>query len=546
MKINKNHWIVGLLALIVFAIAGYLRYRRIFDLGVSGHDTFQYFVFSERLITGDPYLLFYRPLAYLINGIGLLMFHYQDHSIKFMVSTFDSLNAVILFLLAVRITGSRAFGFAVGLFYASWLPMVLQSGQELCHIYSTTFLLGFLIFFICYLQSLGMKTYGSDKYLALMSLWLGLAANTHEDMGLLTLFIGCVIGWVVFRAEREWNAKFRKTFLKKSVIAGLSFCAPFILGLLIFGPSAVFKNMAEIHHSVTRQSSASLFTVFTIAQSFFMDIYGFYLSLGFVAFVLLAGYLKARQIETPAQVPILLACAFIPLFYLLSYSFLVGPVDLPRLFTPMLPIGILVTFCGFFLFLQSWHRKLSMIAMASLMGYSIWTTYKVSKQDIEISWHRQIYLQTKDLVGPTNKLGVPFAYENRKAMWGGSLAYALSGHMYLGDQAVTFSNFCQEEFEKCLEKNSIKYVLITDKFNDIRGGDVVAAFQKIYGIDVKVELRKIRRALLQPETDPLQDLDAWSKAIAAIERDWLTKKMTEMKAQKVRTVDGLASIYELP
>jgi len=218
---------------IVVAICGAsLRLAGLDRIGLKGSDNTSYTNIARHWSEGDRVLAIgdthtmYRPVAYVVYATAIRLFGYNDVSIKAVNASLDTINILLVFLLAFILSRRDAWAAASAAAIYSLLPFtILISRSELTHTLSTSMLLVASI-----LLSLSWFTEGRAARLvfALLSgIATGLGALTHEEL----IFTATAPALFLLLATRNRNSGVRSNLIEATKWAGSYLLGVFLVAL---------------------------------------------------------------------------------------------------------------------------------------------------------------------------------------------------------------------------------------------------------------------------------------------------------------------------
>jgi hypothetical protein len=531
MKKYSKTILTSILILVPVLIGAYLRFKDIFFMGVTGHDTFQYFEYSENLISGNPFLLFYRPLTFFFHGIGLRVLPDVDYSIKAVVAFFDVINIALVFFLTRELTKSSIFSAALATFYACTPILIKFSQTELSHTYGATVVLVLALTQVYLSRS--PNWYLSKYRVFILGLIIGIAANTHESLAILSFYLGSMlIFWVVKCNQLPDRVSKIKAIALLGSVSALGFFVPYIFGMIVFGASEVINNIRQIHSTVVQTETNFFTTVYNVFYNFPVELLGKFHALVFYAVVLI-GTLIVRFGKGNTALRQVMSVLIIPTAYLFLHSLFIGNVILPRLFLPFVGLVIVGTFSFFYILIFSKSSILTGASSVLVLLLAAFNFSNVLKTNFEVSEHRYLFDKLKPYVSSKSKIAIPFCYESRPPMWGGSVAYGLSGKMYFGKNAISLVTMPQQgDPIQFLKDNEVRYVLLPSRCSSVRTDQIEKYFSNVF------------RNNLEPfKTGEVLEIS--NENLLSLERKEIQNLILGINGEMVSSIDGIGDIWSL-
>lgn len=175
------------LALIAMLCGGVLRFTAIDQIGLKGSDNTYYTNIARYWAEGDRVHsiadgdVWHRPVVYAVFSLAIRTFGFDDASIKRVNASLDTINILLIFLLALILSrGDPRVASAAAVVYALLPFTILISRSEQTHVLSTTTLLtaSILVSLIRFTEHRAGRL-----LLALIAgITTGLCALTHEEL----------------------------------------------------------------------------------------------------------------------------------------------------------------------------------------------------------------------------------------------------------------------------------------------------------------------------------------------------------------------------
>lgn len=553
-----------LLALLgLLLAAAFFRFYRITEVGMDGHDTFQYFDYSKRFLDGHPYLFFYRPVAYACNAAAMWLVGSVDYAMLLSGATADLLTVLLLYILCRQIGGSVLLSTLTASLYA-FSPFVLTTAVSgLLHVYGALFITLAVVLFILFAASLDKAKFRAAGYMFLTGLSVGLAAHTHEELSLVSIAFGSLSVWLFSWQKNQTIVRsLMAPFIwGVNLLYSIGFLLPLAIGIRIEGLSTLIENARRVPN--TRADVPSLWQIFndgfTALQKFLFDNFNAFvvvlIALG--AGTILWSLSKRHDVRYGIRVRYLAVALVVPFTYWLCYSFFIREL-LSRLFLPFLPLCTVVAVFGLYLALcesgaRRSHTIVGIVVMLILAFQMPWE-FLVR----EPTYHRQIYNVVKDFVNDDNRLLLPIGYDGRGPMWGNGIGYGLRSDMYLGSRAVSLVNLpLGKTFARMVTDEKVSYVLIDLRNfprNVIRSDyDLDKYFEDYYGLNT-TEIANDQLSIMIPDDIrakrlPLKQLISdhilLEDMIMRLERYGLRNEIKKMHGQKVAEIPDMVEIYKI-
>jgi hypothetical protein len=166
--------------------------------GIIGSDTFRYLGVAKSWLDGEisptNWWAGYRPTAYALHTLGLLIFGFADYSIKIVHVITAALSVAIVVSVLRTMGASLAAAVSAGLALAVTPAFVLFSRIELVHVPAALFL---LLSFLCYVRFHHYAAAADDRKAMLWVLACGVASSlawgTHPSLILIAAPFGVLI-----------------------------------------------------------------------------------------------------------------------------------------------------------------------------------------------------------------------------------------------------------------------------------------------------------------------------------------------------------------
>ncbi|MFC1461289.1 ArnT family glycosyltransferase [Verrucomicrobiota bacterium] len=196
----------------ILAFAAYPRFINLTNEGMTGCDTFQYWILGHQWALGNYTLSdgyageLFRPVVFALHGFAMRLFGFNDYAIKMLHASMDMINILLVFGIAALIGRSLWVGLFSALLYA-FLPAVIgQSRHELIHIPSATFVLLSVLFYVLFdlIEKRGRILLGL-LCVGLSGFALGCASGVHTELAFLfpPLAIMMVLSTVLVPGRRK-------------------------------------------------------------------------------------------------------------------------------------------------------------------------------------------------------------------------------------------------------------------------------------------------------------------------------------------------------
>jgi 4-amino-4-deoxy-L-arabinose transferase-like glycosyltransferase len=250
-------WILAL-TVVAMICGGALRLVALDEVGLKGSDNTYYtsmaLLWSEgdhAYNIGDGPALYHRPVAYWVYAQTIRLLGFNDTSIKIANASLDTINILLVFLLAFILSRKDLWAAASAATIYALLPFtILISRSELTHTLSTSMVLVATIF-------LSLAWYAENRGTRLILVFIsgvatGLSALTHEEM------IFTAAGPSFLLLLLPWN---RGNGARSRLISAASYAGSYLFGVLV-----VAHGMLQTHQ-VDAQGRASEIIVHRISQS---------------------------------------------------------------------------------------------------------------------------------------------------------------------------------------------------------------------------------------------------------------------------------------
>jgi hypothetical protein len=478
--------------LCILIIASYYRLYEIKRIGMWGVDTFQYWSISKSWSQGKPEILFYRPVAYIIQVLALKTVGYNDYSIK-VINWLISLGNMLLIVAAANMLLSNKWvGLGCAFVYA-FLPTAIEhSRHELLHIYGETFVLLSAITLIVAVR----KNDGNKLLVFLSGLSISFASQTHNDLAVAIIAPFVVLLATCSPKKYGFQNAVKKYFLLCITISA-GFWMPYIVGGIFFGFRTLYNNMAYIK-SINPLPSLDLVQL----PYFILKITGlsvrlntnrifevfFWTSLIYSPF--LSIWLARKNIDWKGHfVPVLMGVSYIVGYVIIvQHNYENGGEE--RLFFPFVSLLIL--------HVNYWHFRLleivsprwvaTSVVLLTSAAFVLTLPPPFSRTLTVPSVYRQVYEIAGDKVNQENRLLVlPLNYSV------GLAPYRIAGEMYFGNNAIYLASVTKEgSLEDIVRKFNIRFIYIAgpDSLDPNAGwiggrhGPIDPGYlKKIYGIE---------------------------------------------------------------
>jgi hypothetical protein len=234
-------WVLGAL-LLVTACGGWLRLTDVDQVGLKGSDNTYYtnmahlWARGELVYSfGDSPALYHRPVVFAVYGLAIRVLGFSDASIKTANAVLDTMNILLVFLLAFILSRRNPWPALTAAAVYSVLPFtILISRNELTHILSTSTLLISMV-----LISLAWFTdnRGTRMTLVILSgLATGLCALTHEEMIFVAVAPAVYLALRPLGTDLGWRARLSEA----TVAAGA-----YLVGVLAVAHVMLLTNQAD-------------------------------------------------------------------------------------------------------------------------------------------------------------------------------------------------------------------------------------------------------------------------------------------------------------
>jgi len=182
-----GRWAIAVL-LVVLICGGVLRLSDLDEIGLNGSDNTYYTNIARQWSEGDRVyavgsdgVAYYRPFLFAVYGAAVHLLGFDDVSIKAVNGWLDTLNILLVFLLAFILSRREPWAAASAATIYALLPFtILVSRSELSHTLSTSTLLAAMILLAVCWDSRRRRLQLATAFLAGVS--TGLCALTHEEM----------------------------------------------------------------------------------------------------------------------------------------------------------------------------------------------------------------------------------------------------------------------------------------------------------------------------------------------------------------------------
>lgn len=404
-----------ILFLAVLAGGAYVRFDHVTQQGMLPGDGFDYLREARLWAEGEPpdFLSgkFYRPVAYFLQGAAVRWFGYNDYSIKLLHGILETSSILMLFLIAVSLTGSPWAGVACGFLYAFLPSVVWFSRYEMLQPQSTFFVLAA---FLCFVRFDRREKPALRRYalLFLSGLLSGLAANTHPDLA----FLGP--GYIVILLVKTFGERnehpFVGSFLGLAGVFTLAFFVPYFVGFAVFGFSRVLDVFAKEFFAVSRDMThihgrmaapAILAALLQALGGFcFADRVAWGAVLCGGALLLMVWHTwKGRTDGVAAHAPL-----FLILSYTLLYSTFLHTLSpsIHKVVLPLVPLAILFTVCWYWLFLRQHLGRYAVAGFIPLLTalFLVFPRVPLEYGRYSLSPYRAVYDTLKTRVNGRNRL----------------------------------------------------------------------------------------------------------------------------------------------
>ena len=446
----EKKYIPLVLLLLVLILAAIVRFEDIANQGMNKGDSFDYLSEAKTWADGSPEFMsepdypegkFYRPVSFALQGLAVSIWGYNDYSIKILHASFDLINIIMIFILAVIVTRGYWIGFISSLLYAFNPKIIYLARMEMVHVESTFFLLLTTIIFILAWNN---EISNLRRYILLyISGVIGyLTFNTHADLAFVIIMFPC---FVAFKVHQEKTGHKLQDYFKYMGVFSFGFFSPLFLGMVIFGFERVYSIMYSeftFHTSSTVQeqwnnSDSKLILPFKIVG---FTLYYFFRNTFFVIGVLFVGniifFLRKvlKRDFTDILVLFIIAQIFI---YIILYTIFFNSFNSAycRLLQPLIPLIIIST------------------------AYVFYSSVKYLSMKFRIhNWYKHIFISAfilffiitvKTLPGSTdfstpykyiyNKIGTEVNYNNKLLIAPLSVYYrdrGFSFDLYFGNNAI--------------------------------------------------------------------------------------------------------------
>ncbi len=497
---------------LLWLAAIYVRLAHILTVGLQKGDAICYwragvewaagnFHYFDITGTGRPV---YRPVSFLLYGLVTRLLGPTDYAIKLLNGLADSLNILLIFLIAIRITRSRWLALCPVILYAFSPNLVELVRGEYVHAHSATFVLLAIYCFLSYVRHKNLPARWDWISLGLSGFLIGAAAHTHEELAVL---VGPFIFMLALDAAALWRRK--HAFRRFAAACGL-FCFAFLmhyaLWSLIYRPEEVTGKITE---KIEREASVlsapgtsppfykhglDFLHILDTVDAYYFGEYSFHAgiaALGISAFMAAATAAwclwRGKRVRLAA-----LRWLYFPFVLYFAYASLVA-IAKPdmglghgRLFIPVAPflfLGIAIWFkralrAGLCAFAKRrggnaargiWAKRTEQAIMVLLvlgLAASAGPIMPWNAKLGEPNPRRVVYDIMKNRVDSQNRiLLTPHLYY--------ALDNLLTSDLYLGDGAryLYRQPFNQRSFEDLVDKHDIRYILVAKTGLDNRIAD---------------------------------------------------------------------------
>ncbi len=246
---------------VVVASGASLRLADITDIGLKGSDNTYYTNIAkhwsegERVYCIEENWTLFRPVVFEVFGLAVKYLGFNDSSIKITNACLDSINILLVFLLAFILSRRNPWAASSAAAVYALLPFtILISRSEQTHILSTSTVLIALIFF-----SLSWNADHRGVRLALLALSglaTGLSALTHED--LIFTAAGPLLLLVLRAGPKAGDTRTR-------LISAAGHAGTYLVGVVLTAHQMLLTHQAE------GQERASEIIGHRVAQSHHLD-----------------------------------------------------------------------------------------------------------------------------------------------------------------------------------------------------------------------------------------------------------------------------------
>jgi hypothetical protein len=339
--------------IVILFIGIYLRFDGITTQGLNRGDGVKYLAESARWASDDLSLdfmggRFYRPAVYAIQGLGIKLFGYNDYSVKIVNSTIDTLNIILLFIIAALCTRNYLIGTIASLFYATNPKIVSLARIEMVHVQSEFFVMMALLTFIMFYRNDNYKNYFKYLFIITSGIFSYYSINTHAELIFVTpVFYAFILYKYSFSLK---NHKFALIFISLFTAGHI---LPFIFEIIMLGPNTVLTVIGNEISFYMNPEFQNRFTpdnkIFMPFKILFYSLYLYYRNTFFVfGGLFLAGYLLLLKKDPSKYIDnsmiYLLMSIVTSYLFLFSLSFSVFPRDAGRLLLPLIPAITIITF----------------------------------------------------------------------------------------------------------------------------------------------------------------------------------------------------------
>ena len=489
---------VALALLGVLALAAFLRFFMLSEIGIVGDDTIYYLSLARGW--AEPMHDDYRLV---IRAIYALVLHLADSdwSIKALNAGLDVASVLLLYGISRRMSG-RLVSLATALSYALMPRAIAFSRTELLHTASTSFLLVSVAFLVATLTARS----GSRGPLlpALSGLFLGLCYGIHEDLLLFAPgFVICVLlahVEVAPTAGRGFDFHARAALTQAGALLGSVFATVSLLG---FWPwfTEILSRLAKTSGRVGAADAPSAVTYPELFNNMIEFNTSAPVAFLWFATTLVAAVFGARTLwrhwkgggPGPDPVSQIVAAEYAPAILVISYLTLypwASPTHVfPRMFLPAVPLVMLSLFLWIGRALErvpgsgapkavlfgigalalilvnfgSLHTNRDMFAKINpgqgriyrtynpiVIPRNVWNSFDASSYPI--SGYRAVFNMLKDRVDAENRLLVaPYAISSSGGERRGF-------RHYFGDDSVYIED-CVAGLEPYIERHSVRYIV---------------------------------------------------------------------------------------
>lgn len=455
---------------ILIFTAAWVRFDGITEQGINAGDGFGYLIKAEAVASGTFDIekrIFYRPVAYYLQGWAVKVFGYNDYSIKILNASSDMLSIILIISIGSLIAGNLWFGLSCGLIYAFLPRVVYLSRMEMVHSETS---------FLVLLATLMMVLWYKYKNSALPSffcisgagIFISLAAQTHTEIAFLA--IGCVLFIIVALVDTGDKKKSIAASFKAAFYFSISFFAAYLVIFILLG----FSDSLQVFISEIAQNKDVLKNRYGEVSMplLFWDIINHTLSYYFrgkknlflIALILTIPIALFHFHYKKSQNLCYYLCASLFISYALLYSILLDNFVLAsgRIAMPVLPLIVIHILLWFFIFFNTLTKKYSEIIYIIMV---VFVFLLIPKKTQPMPAFKSLYRHAFDIIGEQ-------VDSSHKLLIAPAAVYSFddgfNSDIYFGQNALYLCNveikdrYNLDVLVKIIVENDIKYIYITN------------------------------------------------------------------------------------